>query len=358
MRILVVTGASGGHIFPTLGFLDTLKTRNEDIQICLVLPRKNIKSRIENPDYKVNYISISPLKLNFDFKTFSAILKFFKGILESIFIMFKFRPDITVGFGTIVSVPVILMAWMLRIKTLIHEQNVIPGRANRFLAGFVDKIAISFKESKNYFKSQSRKIILTGNPLRPELKKYDKNEALEFFGFNQDKFTILVMGGSLGSHRINLGFLKAVSLIPNQQNLQIIHLSGSKDYSLLKASYRDLNLSLRLFSFLEKMQYAYSASDLVISRAGATTISEIIFYRMVSILIPYPFVYQHQLENARVLEKMGSAIIIEDSKLDTDRLRNTIEDFISHPDKIKVMSAYYDNFFWLDANNLLVDALS
>jgi len=357
VKVLAITGSSGGHIFPALGFLDTLKNKHKNIAVFLVLPKKSITNPVENLEYKFNYISVSPIKLSFDFKNFTAILRFFKGSLESIVILLRFRPDVVVGFGSLVCIPMILFAWLLGMKTLIHEQNVIPGRANRFLAKFTDRIAISFAQTRDYLKDYKRKVVLTGNPIRKELKRIDKNKALDFFGFNSDKFTILVMGGSQGSHRINFGFLRAVSAIPDKSRFQVIHLAGIGDYALLKNSYKGLNINSRLFNFLESMQYAYSACDLVVSRAGATTIAEIIFFGLAAIIIPYPFAYRHQIANAKVLQTIGSGIIIQDNELDSDILSKNIENLINNPERIKAMRSYYDNVSRLNANDLLADAV-
>jgi len=384
MKILVIAGSSGGHIFPALGFLDALKHRHDNIDTLLVLssqqgfwheylPGKNIKNQVSNCrstedavakdaasskkifDCKVNYISISPVRLSFSFKNFIAILKLFKGALESLIILLTYRPDVVVAFGTLVCIPMVVFAHAFGIKTVIHEQNVIPGKANRFLAKFTDKIAISFDETKDYFKDYESKIILTGNPIRKELERIDKNKALDFFGFSKDKFTILIMGGSQGSHSINLGFLKAIAAISDKFKIQIIHLAGALDCGLLEQSYRDLNTDIKLFRFLDSMQYAYSASDLVVSRGGASTITEFIFFKLPAIIIPYPFAYKHQAANAKVLEKAGSAIIIKDNELDADILKESIEELLNNPDRIKTMRACYDSFLWFNINDLLID---
>jgi UDP-N-acetylglucosamine--N-acetylmuramyl-(pentapeptide) pyrophosphoryl-undecaprenol N-acetylglucosamine transferase len=355
VKILVITGASGGHIFPALGFLDTLKEKHKNIDTLLILPKNNITNQIGEFGYKVNYISISPIKLNLDFSNFMTIFNFFKGSLESIAILLKFKPDIVVGFGSLTCIPTLIFAWLFRIKTLIHEQNVIPGRANRFLAGFSDKIAVSFAETKDYFKKYKRKVVFTGNPIRKELVRIDKDKALNFFGFSEDKFTILIMGGSQGSHRINQEFLRAISTVSDKFKIQVIHLTGRRDYDLLQHSYKDLNINSRLFKFLESMGYAYSASDLVISRAGASTIAETIFYGLAAIIIPYPFAYKHQMANARALEKIGSAIIIKDNELDGSILRQIIDGLINNPQRLKDMRSRYDSLLRVDANTLFTD---
>ena len=356
MKILVITGASGGHIFPALGFLETLKNKYRNLDVLLVLPRKGVTNQIRNIDCKVNYVSFSSINLRFDFRNLVSGLIFFKGSWESMFILAQFRPDIVVGFGSLVCVPMILFAWLFRIKTLIHEQNVIPGRANRFLAKFTDKIAVSFAETFDYLQDYKRKIVLAGNPIRGGLRPVDKNKALDFFGLKSNKFTILVMGGSLASHRINLGFLKAVSAIAGKPGLQVIHLAGAKDVDFLKENYKDLNIDSRLFNFLESMQYAYSACDLVVSRAGATSIAEIMFFGLPAIIIPYPFAYRHQLANAKVLESIGSGIIIQDKDLDSDILKKNIENLINNNDRIEAMRSCYGNIPRMNTNDLLAEA--
>lgn len=354
MKILVVTGASGGHIFPALSFLEALKDKSKGVDALLVLPRLSLKYNIALPlGLNTRYISIRTIKL----KNIFGVFDFCKGFLESLFILLDFKPDAIVGFGSLASIPLIFWGWLFRIKMLIHEQNVIPGRANRLLAAFADKIAVSFCETKDYWRRFTAKLLLTGNPIRKELELVHKDKALNFFGLSPQKFTILVMGGSLGSHKINLKFLECVSMLPDKSKLQVIHLAGFQDYDLLQKSYQDQGIDHRCFRFLRPMQYAYSAADLVICRAGATTITELIFFRLPAIIIPYPFAYAHQLMNARVLENKGCALIIKDSALNTNILKEKIQDFISHPDEIKRMCLGYNDFPRINARVLLADTV-
>jgi len=355
LKILVIAGASGGHIFPALGFLDALKNKDKNIDTLLVIPKKITTSYIEDYGCKVNYISVTNIKLRFNVESFSSIFMFFKGCWESLFIILKFRPRIVVGFGSLATLPMISFAWMLGIKTIIHEQNVIPGKANNFLAKFVDRVALSFVQTREYFKNYQKKIVVTGNPIRKELSRIDKDRALSFFGFNNDKFTILVMGGSAGSHKINIEFFKTATTMPNREKLQVIHLTGTGDFEMLKNSYKGLNSNVKLFSFLKSVQYAYSAADLVISRAGATTIAEIIFFKLPAILIPYPYAYKHQLSNAELLGRAGLAMIIEDNEFDVAMLKQVIGELISNPQRLAAMRDHYSNTFLLSRNDLLVD---
>lgn len=357
MRVLAASSSSGGHIFPALSFLERLKGENQGIDTLLVLPMRSVKTRSVSSCGKVKYISLVPIKLSFTFNSLAAIFKFIRGTFESFFILLGFQPQVVVAFGTLECLPLVMFAWLFRIKTLIHEQNVIPGRANRLLAKFSDKVAISFAETKGYLKIDPGKIIVTGNPIRKELKTIDKLQALNFFGLSADRFTILVMGGSQGSQRINRGFLKAVSLSNDKSSFQVIHISGNKDEELLSKGYQGLNIKFKLFLFLEEMQYAYSAADLAVCRSGATTVSELINYKLPAILIPYPYAYKHQLSNAEVLEKDGSALIIRDAELDTDALKLALERLLYIPDNIKAMRVAYAGFKHTDAAGLLTEAV-
>jgi UDP-N-acetylglucosamine--N-acetylmuramyl-(pentapeptide) pyrophosphoryl-undecaprenol N-acetylglucosamine transferase len=352
-KILVVAGASGGHIFPALSFLERLKDRYDIKEVLLVLPYDNRINQSLLSGFKVSYISISKVKLELSFQGIFSLFNLFKGAWESVWLLLSFNPDIVVGFGSLVSIPMIIFAWFFRIETLIHEQNVLPGRANKFLARFVDKIAISFKESEKYFINYKSKLIFTGNPLRKEMILIAKDKALDFFRLKHDRFTILVMGGSQASHRINTGFLKAVSELADRSSLQVIHLTGYKDRDLVEKKYQELGIEARCFNFLDAMQYAYSACDLVLSRAGATSISEIIFFQLPAIIVPYPFAYQHQLKNGQVLKNNGSAFIIEDSELEGNRLKEIIETLLNNIAMLKRMRANYTQLLMPRQDDLL-----
>jgi UDP-N-acetylglucosamine--N-acetylmuramyl-(pentapeptide) pyrophosphoryl-undecaprenol N-acetylglucosamine transferase len=353
MRVLVAAGSSGGHVFPALSFLAELKTKQENLETLLILPQNCIVSRKEVFPCKVKYVSISSLKFKLDFKNILAAFNFLKGAWQSLFILIDFRPDVVVGFGSLSCVPVIIFAWLMRISTLIHEQNVMLGRANRLLAIFTDRIAISFPATRDYFQRQRKKIVYTGNPIRPELVRMERLKALEFFGFGADNFTILVMGGSQGSHRINVEFSKAAASISKEFGIQVIHLCGESDYNFLNQGYKNLNANVRLFEFLKPMHYAYSAADLVVSRAGGLSVSEIIFFALPAIIIPYPYAYAHQFANARILAENGCAVIIREEELNAGTLKTEIQYFISQADKIKNMRLAYRNFLIPDAKGEL-----
>jgi len=355
VRILVAAGSSGGHIFPALAFLESLKVRLPEAETLLILPEKNAVSRIQAGAQKVSYTCISPFKLRPGFKNVVGLYNFLKGSWQSLFIILSFRPDLVVGFGSLASVPAVLLAWFFRIRVVIHEQNVLPGQANRLLAIFADRIAVSFPKTQEYFSKYRNKTAVTGNPLRKEMVILDKNKALDFFGFHPEKFTVLVVGGSQGSSSINDAFIKAVSGSSLKDKLQVIHISGTQDYESIKQRYQGLGIEVRVFAFLKQMQYAYSASDLALSRAGATTIMELMFFQLPAIILPYPHAYQHQLANARILENAGCALIIEERRLDSDGLRLEMERLMNNRDRLESMRSAYGKLFIPGAADLLVD---
>jgi UDP-N-acetylglucosamine--N-acetylmuramyl-(pentapeptide) pyrophosphoryl-undecaprenol N-acetylglucosamine transferase len=344
MRVLVVAGSSGGHIFPALALLECLKLNYPQTQALLVLPRKNVSQVIETEGFNVAYIDSAALKVKIDYRNLFSIYKFFRGSWQSLIILLRFNPQVVVGFGSIASVPIVVLSWLMRIKVVLHEQNVMPGAANRFLVNFCDLLAISFDQTRGYLNKNSKKLVLTGNPLRRQLVKIEKKKCREFFALEENKFTILVMGGSQGSLRINRGFLKALRSLPGKDNLQVIHLTGSNDQSRLIQDYSDLCVKSRVFAFLNEMEYALSLADLAICRSGATSIQELIFYRLPAILLPYPFAYQHQTANARVLGSKGAGIILEDKELDSNELENVLSGILRDPRKLEEMRRAYDQF--------------
>ncbi len=355
MKVLVVAGASGGHIFPALALLDYFKNNYPRIDARLVLPRTNIKKDIEGSGFRLSYIDSGSFERKISQKSLLGTLKFLKGSWQSLIIILRFEPDVVVGFGSIASIPLIMLGWLMRLKVVLHEQNVIPGQANRFLANFCGQVAVSFSQTKEYLPECRKKIVITGNPLRGNLTFVDKTKCKEFFGLEENKFTILVMGGSQGSLRVNQGFLKALADLPGKENIQVIHLSGPLDENKLEEKYSILGVKARVFPFLNKMEYAFSLADLAVCRAGATSIQELIHYRLPAVLVPYPFAYQHQTANAGVLRDMGAGIILEDKELDSGKLSCILKGLLNHPESIGKMRLAYDSFKSGSADKLLAE---
>ena len=351
MRVLLAGGSSGGHIFPALALMDSLKINGAIV--LLVLPRKSKDSKILSDCGDVEYIHSTPFSFNLSARNIYGAYSFLKWAWESLRIIIKFRPDVVVGFGSLHTVALLFWAWLFRIKTMVHEQNVLPGRANRLLAKFVDRLAVSFAQTKNYLHMPEAKIVLTGNPLRKELIRLSRKEALDFFKFEEGKFNILIAGGSQGSHKINMASCAAIVSLGRKQDLQVIHISGVGDIVGLEEIYAASGITHKLFDFVYAMQYAYSLADLVICRAGATTIAELQKFSLPALLVPYPFAYGHQLDNARVLEDIGAARVILDAELTAEKLKDKLQELLSNPGELMSMRRAYEKVCVPDAAKML-----
>lgn len=355
MRVLLVTGSSGGHIFPALSLMDRLK--DSGVDVLMVLPETDSSSRIVAESGRIKYIPACKLGLKLGSKNLSGAYFFLVGVWEGLGTIIEFKPDVVVGFGSLYTLALLFWAWLFRIKTVIHEQNVVPGRANRLLAKFADRVAVSFVQTNNYLKISREKIILTGNPIRKGLVELDRKEALDFFNFRESKFNILITGGSQGSHKLNIVCSTALSGCDEKDDLQLVHISGAQDFVLLKQVYAEGGIAHKVFDFFPDMQYVYSIADLVICRAGATTIAELQRFALPAVLIPYPFAYTHQLSNAKVLEDSGSALIIRDDELCVEKLRDIIRGFLHDRQKLKAMRQAYAPAKILDASVLLANEI-
>lgn len=351
MKVVVVTGSSGGHITPALAYIEELIRRYPHCRTVLVTPRHELIERFEPCGAELVYTRYIRLSRSFNRRGVLGIRDFIHSFYSSLKILVRHKPDLVVGFGTVHSVSMVLLAWFLRIRTVIHEQNVSPGRANLFLSKFVDLVCVSFQESLSYFPRSRRSVRFTGNPLRACLKRLPRQEAAGLLGLRGDLTTILIMGGSQGSHSLNECVSRAVCAPEMARDLQIIHITGQYDYEQVRQAYERAGCLARVYPFLKEMHYALSLADLVVSRSGATTVQELIRFDLPAVLVPYPFARRHQMANASVLEKAGSAVIIREEELSAAGLRDTLKRMISRPRTGGDKSATYS-----DAAYALVEA--
>lgn len=356
MRILVVTGKSGGHIFPALALLEKLQENADVTGLLLVLPRESVAREFAHRGFSICFLSIRSIRLRAPGVFLRDTWMFLKGCFESLIILCRFRPHTVVSFGSLTGIPLVLFSRAMGVKKIIlHEQNMIPGRAQRFAAFFSHWIAISFAETRECFGAASRKTVLTGNPLRGNITKIERSAALRHFSLKEDVCTLLVMGGSQGSGSINKAFLSAARSLSDRHRFQVIHLTGAADYERLKTEYASMPFESRIFAFLDSVEYAMSAADAVVSRGGATSIAELMYYRVPAVLIPYPHAYQHQAANAGVLRDKGAAVIIPDRELDSGALAAVLDYIILDPEKRCAMKDGYDTLPLPDSKRILSD---
>ena len=346
VKILIAAGGSGGHIFPAVALARALKGRGGVTEIRFVGSNKILDRRIfEKEGFSFHVLSMNkmPYKRSFRFIPFFIKLKF--DILKSFFIMITYKPDIVIGFGGYVSFPVIFSAFLLGIPRILHEQNVVPGRANRYLFKWASAIAISFEETKKVLDPYLGKTVFTGNPIRHEISsglsgKDARRSCIERLGLDPEKFTMLVIGGSQGSHFLNETFIKAISVMNDEiiPHLQLIHITGLKDYEWSSKEYEKMGRpEAKVYSFIDKIDEAYGASDLVLTRSGASAIFELAFLAKPMILVPYPFAMSHQAQNAEVFAKNGAAIAIDENKISAGVFKDVISRLFNDRPRLNIL---------------------
>jgi UDP-N-acetylglucosamine--N-acetylmuramyl-(pentapeptide) pyrophosphoryl-undecaprenol N-acetylglucosamine transferase len=252
------------------------------------------------------------------------------GLTRSLRILRRFRPDIVIGLGGYASGPCLLAAKLRRHHCAIMEQNLRPGFTNKLLARFVDRIFTSYGESSSYFSGGT--VLETGNPVRwRELPQVTRS----------DKFVLLVFGGSAGAHRINVAVIDALKRLTDlAAGLEVIHQTGAADLAATRETYDSLSFKAEVHPFIEKMAEAYARADLVVCRAGATTVAELTAFGKAAVLVPYPYaIYDHQRWNAQALQDRGAAEMILDQELNGELLAKKLRSYITDRARLGEMGA-------------------
>lgn len=337
MRVLIASGGSGGHIFPAIALAKELSGRGAEV-IFAASRRRLDRKILRNTPYRKIYLSANPMPYTFGWRAIIFLIKLILDIFGGLYILIKSRPHVVVGFGGYTAGAILLLASLARVKTVIHEQNVVPGRTNRLLAGFVDKIAVSFPETAKYFKN--KKVVFTGNPLREESLEECAPEAGRKFGLDAKKFTLLIMGGSQGARSLNKLIRKSLTALPpeEKEKIQVIHIAGAKDFENFKDFYPGQGISGRAFDFVENINEVYSLCDLAISRSGAAAIFELAAFAKPMVLIPYPGKKNNQRFNAMFLAERNAAIYKDEKELKEGELGNLISELMNNPERTRGLS--------------------
>ena len=321
MRVMVAGGGTGGHFYPGLAMLEGLKERNPDVRVAYVGTRSGIEARVlpSHPWIRFYPIYVRGFARRGMVRHLWTILRLAVGLLETLLIFVRFRPQIVIGVGGYSSFPPVflgaIVGRLLRIRTVIHEQNVVAGLTNRYLSRFVDLVLVSFSQTERSF-PHARRLVVTGNPIREEFLHVKRSDGLyRRFGLDPQRRTILVFGGSKGSTQITDQILYAKDIIGANDGLQILLVTGSdKETDSIR---RELNASevdnVVVESYVDQMGAAFAVADLVVCRAGATSLAEITACGKASILIPWgQAADDHQWENARVLNAEEACTLADD----------------------------------------------
>lgn len=338
MRLMFAGGGTGGHLMVGLGVAVHIKNQFPDSEIRFFITGKDVEMRcISKRGFDVLPLYVSPWK-----KSITQIPKFafrqLKGIFHSLTTVKQFAPDMVIGLGGYSSVPPLVSARLLGIPYVILEQNVIPGKANRLMSRWASGIYSHWEQSLKWFKC-TNKFKATGTPIRSSILNVDRVEAAEALHLSLSKKTLLVMGGSQGARAINDAVLQCLPEFEKlAQTLQIIHCTGDSEYERVKAIYDSVNIDAVVCGFLDNMGAAYGLADLVICRAGATTIAEVTAVGIPAVFIPYPFASDnHQYWNAKAIADKGGGVVIEEAELTPQILKEMAMDIIQDGQKHAAM---------------------
>jgi len=342
MKVILSGGGTGGHIYPALAIAGELKERLPEVQLLYVGTPAGMESRIV-PEAGLAYASldVSGIDRTSMLKASKSIVKFPNSFFQARNIIKDFEPDIIVGTGGYVSFPIVLAGTFMGIKTIIHEQNAYPGLANRNLAKRVDRVLLTFPEASQYLDSENIKI--TGLPVRKQMMHTDKQQSRQSLGLDQNLFTILAFGGSLGAKTINNALLDFIDRSRGEK-LQIIWITGEAAYEEIqeklteKYDLKTIRPQITLLPYMNNMEQAMGAADLAVCRAGASTVSELEVIGLPAILVPFPFAANnHQEKNARALVDKNAAYLVIDEFFDGTELHKKIQEIQKQPEKLRIM---------------------
>jgi len=336
VNAVIACGGTGGHLFPGVAVAEALRDRGHEVM--LFVSEKEIDALALSGRETFRFEKLPSIGLPSPFSP--AILGFVRRFNQSLAlcrsIYRKFQPHVVLGMGGFTSTAPVLAGRMRGVATFIHESNAIPGKANRLTARFVRAVLLGFKECAPFFPKVRTEV--TGTPIRSDLMRIDRSEALQKLGLSENLKTGLVMGGSQGATGINQAVIKSLPFL-HDASVQMIHLSGKRDERLMADNYRRENIPAYVTAFHHRMEELYSATDFVIARSGAASLSEFAAFGLPGILIPYPYAAEdHQTRNAEIFAKHDAAILVKESELTGDLLARHVNELIGNADNLRKMS--------------------
>jgi UDP-N-acetylglucosamine--N-acetylmuramyl-(pentapeptide) pyrophosphoryl-undecaprenol N-acetylglucosamine transferase len=334
VRILISGGGTGGHLFPAVALAENFRTRDAGNKIQFVTTSRALDEQVlKDKGFTSRTLKVGGLKGKGLTDKVRSFLMLPGAFWESLSILGEFRPHLVVGVGGYITGPIVLAAWVKRIPSAIQEQNSVPGITNRLLGRVVDCIFCAFEESRAYF--PMKKCLLTGNPIRKELKMAAEQKTGQL-----RPLTVLVLGGSQGARRINQILVDTLEEIDTlREEFFFIHQTGPSDQPWVAQAYEKKGFAHHVQAFISDMAWAYGQADMIISRAGAMTLSEITALGKPSCLIPFPFAANnHQEHNARTLVRAGAAEMVLEKDLTPQDLGGRLKDWLARPEQLAAMS--------------------
>lgn len=335
-KCAIACGGTGGHIFPGLATAEVLVQRGWEVE--LWLSGKDVERiATESCAMPIHIVPARGIERHAPARIPGALMSMLKAVLQCRGDMKKAPPDIMLGMGSYATVGPALACRSLKIPIVLHEANVIPGRAINKLSRFASLIAVNFEETQYYMRR--RQTAITGMPLRAGFEK-QSGQAVTPAGFDTNVFTMLVTGGSRGAHRLNEVVGDAVEALKKRgHNFQLIHVTGTEDCEQIEHRYQQAGIHSCVRAFSSRMSDLYRAADLAVCRAGASTCAELASTGTPALLVPYPYAtHDHQMYNARAMEKSGASDVIPERDLTGDWLADYIQERMETPGRLAVMS--------------------
>lgn len=339
MRIVFAGGGTGGHLYPAIAVAEEIQRRHPEAAIAFIGNRKTLEARVvPERGFRFLPIRVAGFRRAISPDTVLSAATLIVALVQSFLLIRKEKPDVVVGTGGYVCGPPLFVASVRGIPTLIQEQNSYPGLTTRLLAPRVTEVHLSFERTKRYL-TRARRLVVTGTPTRGAIGTVDRGTAAARIGVKADCFTLLVVGGSRGARSINDAIIGASPGLAGLR-VQLIWATGKDEYERVRSALppiREGDLPARIFSYIADMECAYAAADLVVCRAGATTIAEITRAGLPSVLIPYPFAAaDHQTENARAMVDGGASVMIADREI-AARLLSELRDLVADRERLRTM---------------------
>ncbi|KKI93737.1 UDP-diphospho-muramoylpentapeptide beta-N-acetylglucosaminyltransferase [Bacillus sp. SA1-12] len=338
MKVVVSGGGTGGHIYPALALIKEIKKHHSHVEFLYIGTNNGLEKNIvkrEGINFKA--IEITGFKRKLSFDNAKTVMRFLKGVTVSKKYLRDFKPDVVIGTGGYVCGPVVYAASKLKIPTIIHEQNSLPGITNKFLSRYVDKVAICFEDARMYF--PEHKVVLTGNPRASEVLGQDAEKGRHSLGLTVQKKTVLIFGGSRGAKAINEAVLQMIPSL-NDKPYQVVYVTGEVHYEKVMEEMGALSDASHVVikPFIHNMPEVLACVDLIVSRAGATSLAEITALGIPSILIPSPYVTaNHQEKNARSLSDHDAAMMLREQDLNGSLLLSHIDEILLNERKLVEM---------------------
>jgi len=358
MKVIISGGGSGGHIFPAVAIADKLKERVEDVEILFVgASGKMEMEKVPKAGYSIKGLPIRGLQRKLTLRNLSFPFRLVASLAKAARIIKDFKPDVAIGVGGYASGAVLRVAAFKGIKTLVQEQNGYPGLTNKLLANKVDKICVAYKGMEKYFPKE--KIVLTGNPVREGMENLtdSKEKALTHFGLSPNKKTVLLFGGSLGARSLNEAMEKNTEMLSSRSDIQWLWQCGKLYLEKFEKTETAKLPNVHITKFIDRMDLAYKASDLAVTRAGALSISELALVGQSAILIPSPNVAEdHQTKNAMALVEHEAAVLIID-KHAADKMVQASFDLMDDKERLDTLSANVKKMAQPKAADVIVDEI-